>query len=418
MSLKKSVWSGAMRRECWAALLAFLLGACGDDGTSGEPLGPPDSWVYLSSGLAEPRAGAGFAVLGDGRLLVVGGRAGERTLATTELYDPERMIAVAGPPLGAPRNQALVVALSDGGALVTGGVDGNGDTLRSTELYDPATGRFSPAGDARYPRARGKAARLRDGKVLVIGGATVLQIESDPLATIGSALSSTEVFDPETGAWSDGPEMSVPRVTHAVAGLPNGDVLITGGLSFTTASGVVVPTIAERSEIYRSADGAVVDAPEMPGGGRAEHTLTVLRDGRILLTGGGSLQGQAGGEGFDAVALSTAAIFDPAERRWLETESMTIARAGHVGFVLPDGRVVVPGGDSGSLLRLSPTSSCELYEPSRETWSPCAALRTPLIGYAGFVDDLGRPVIVGGSADGATATSDVGIYVPASALPR
>src|SRR6185503_16057201 len=54
------------------------------------------------------------------------------------------------------------------------------------------------------------------------------------------------------------------------------------------------------------------------------YSATLLRDGRVLVAGGGG--------------LSSAEIFDPASRTWSPTGSMTRARAGHEATLLSDGR--------------------------------------------------------------------------------
>jgi hypothetical protein len=87
------------------------------------------------------------------------------------------------------------------------------------------------------PRAGTTLTVLADGTVLVLGG---VNVSTD----VFSPVPSGELFNPATGTWTPTTSLSAPRAFHTTTLLPNGDVLITGGLD---ASGNPVAT----SEIYR-----------------------------------------------------------------------------------------------------------------------------------------------------------------------
>jgi N-acetylneuraminic acid mutarotase len=92
---------------------------------------------------------------------------------------------------------------------------------------------------------------------------------------------------------------------------------------------------------------------------RANPTITLLRDGRMLV---------AGGQFF---GLGTAELYDPDSGTWTATGSMAEGRIGHTAALLPDGRVLVAGGytndSSGSFATM--LASAELYDPSNGTWT-------------------------------------------------
>ena len=96
---------------------------------------------------------------------------------------------------------------------------------------------------------------------------------------------------------------------------------------------------------------------------RSSHTLTVLKDGRVLAVGG---FGKEGGIGQASVE-----IYDPSLDSWSPAASMTIVRIAHTATMLRDGRVLVAGGfgslGEGGFLALE---SAEVYDPSSDTWSP------------------------------------------------
>lgn len=142
-------------------------------------------------------------------------------------------------------------------------------SLDSAELYDPRIGAFVPAlGRMISPRVGHACVKLPDGRVLLVGG----------LAYSGSdvhALSSVEVFDPAVAA-PFGPSGSLLEArTHASASLlPSGRVLIAGGSS---RSAEVFDSVTRRSQPTGSLHAA-----------RSAHVALTLSDGRPLMVGGGS----------------------------------------------------------------------------------------------------------------------------------
>ncbi len=61
--------------------------------------------------------------------------------------------------------------LPDGRVLIAGGLDdAAGTALSSTEIYNPATGTFTPAAAMHQARADHAAMTLHNGKVLFAGG--------------------------------------------------------------------------------------------------------------------------------------------------------------------------------------------------------------------------------------------------------
>ncbi|TMK99390.1 MAG: hypothetical protein E6G40_06685, partial [Actinobacteria bacterium] len=90
--------------------------------------------------------------------------------------------------------------------------------------------------------------------------------------------------------------------------------------------------------------------------GRADATATLLPDGRVLV---------AGGENPNNTSLASAEIYDPVTNSWSSAANMNQARRNHSATLLPNGKVLVAGGlDSFDL------STVELYDPVGNTWSP------------------------------------------------
>ena len=71
---------------------------------------------------------------------------------------------------------------------------------------------------------------------------------------------------------------------------------------------------------------------------RAEHSATLLNDGRVLLLGGYVAPGDIG-----AVETASCELYDPATNSWSATSSMSVTRVGAGSVLLLDGRVLAMG---------------------------------------------------------------------------
>ena len=140
-------------------------------------------------------------------------------------------------------------------------------------LYDPATGTFSSTGSLATAREEHKDTLLPNGKVLIAGG------YDQPLG--GDSLASAELYNPVTGTFTPTGSMAVARYEHTSTLLPNGKVLITGGAIGGAGSEVALSS----SELYDSDTGTFGTTDSM-GTPRYTHTATLLANGRVLVTGG------------------------------------------------------------------------------------------------------------------------------------
>jgi Kelch motif/Galactose oxidase, central domain len=233
----------------------------------------PASNAFFSTGsLGTPRGHAIAVLLKTGKVLIAGGNASgdDDQLATAELYDPGTGRFIATGSMHSRRSYFAAVALKDGRILLAGGLSG-GQYPRhkveaSAEIYDPRTGRFAETGGMNLPRYKQGAALLPDGRVLIAGGSN----EDGRQST----YSSTEIFDPQTGRFSSGPQMKFPRykLLSGVVALNDGRVLLAGG--------------ADKAEIYDPATALFIPLPGDPLDGFLFSTATLLRDGRVLVVDG------------------------------------------------------------------------------------------------------------------------------------
>src|SRR5262249_53740474 len=97
---------------------------------------------------------------------------------------------------------------------------------------------------------------------------------------------------------------------------------------------------------------------------RAFHTGTLLKDGRVLITGG-----YDGGDGINKVSgiFSSAELYDPSTGRFADAGNMSQARQVHTATLLTDGRVLIAGGVTDYGERSQPIlaeTTAELFVPA------------------------------------------------------
>ena len=272
--------------------------------------------------------------------------------------------------------------LSDGRVLVTGGLNENRSNftffaISSAELFDPVTGTFSTTGAMNHPRSSHTATLLEDDTVLVAGGHDA----NGPVTT-------AEIYNPVTGAFSMAGDLSVARSTHTATRLANGTVLIAGGYSgddFQPALGT--------AEIYDPATGAFASAGQLRVA-RVRHSASLLLNGQVLLAGGftNTNNGQA---------TFSAELYDPSIGMFFVTGNMTSARGRFVASVLPDGKVLVAGGEDD----LKFLATAEVYDPDIGSFFAEGAMNQPRTEFAGVTLQDGTVLVCGGPVFAASSVS-------------
>jgi hypothetical protein len=230
--------------------------------------------VWSTTGpLHDPRDLHTATLLNNGKVLVAGGYQGYVTyLSGAELFDPDNGTWSIIDPLATGRSVHTATLLSNGKVLVAGGT-GNSGWLTSCELYDPTTGttgRWGDTGPLGTARRYHTANRLNTGKVLAAGGQGAAGI-----------LNSAELYNPDSGTWSTTGPLGTARRYHTATLLKNGKVLVAGGYSPTT--------YLASAELYDPAANGGVGAWSTTGSmakARYRHTATLLPNGLVLVAGG------------------------------------------------------------------------------------------------------------------------------------
>ncbi len=137
---------------------------------------------------------------------------------------------------------------------------------------------------------------------------------------------------------------------------------------------------------------------------RVVHTATLLKDGRVLVAGGG--QGPDWLDGYWNVP--SAELFDPVSGSF--TPAGTFARQSHTGTLLPSGKVLLAGGDLSTT-----TAESELYDPVTGQFQPTGSLVVARESHTATLLQDGRVLMVGGVRSQAlnwVSLSDAEIYDP------
>jgi hypothetical protein len=147
-------------------------------------------------------------------------------------------------------------------------------------------------------------------------------------------------------------DLNTKRSDHASVTLPDGRILVSGGTDGTT--------ILKSAEVFDPSTGIWTATGDMKTARRG-HTMTVLQNYKVLVTGGAIS---------DKAATPTAEVFDPSSGSWAATNKpMSFARRFHSATSLEsDGSVLIAGGVVGPANGADPRVA-EVYNPWTDTWS-------------------------------------------------
>ncbi len=232
------------------------------------------------------------------------------------------------------------------------------------------------------PRSDQSATLLPDGTVLIAGGMRRNQ----------SFYRSAEIFDPVTNQFGRTGDMSIARVGHEAVLLSSGKVLILGGWIGHAVTNVV--------EEYDPATKKFVVGGKMTTK-RAHPSATLLDNGDVLIAGGNETDGRSG--------MATAELYHAATQTFEALPSMHEARLAHTATLLNDGRVLLAGGRGETV-----TSSAEIYDPRTKQFVVTGGLNVARYKHTAALLPDGRVLVAGGSdaRDWNGTTNSAEIYDP------
>jgi hypothetical protein len=195
-------------------------------------------------------------------------------------------------------------------------------------------------------------------------------------------LTSAELYDPVAHTFSTTSPMNVARADHTLTLLPNGTVLVAGGFNDTN-------TALQSVEIFDPSSNAFTLLTAQMSSTRAEHTATLLANGTVLIAGGNDNTG---------TSLASAEIYDPVAGTFSALESgMNSVRQVHHADLLPNGKVLISGGFDTSN---NPLASAELYDPVAGTFTLTGSMITARGNHASALLYTGKVLVAGGLVPG------------------
>lgn len=311
---------------------------------------------------------------------------------------------------------ALHLHMLPGGKVLSWGHDGE------PQLWNTATKTFTAVPTSTELFCAGHAF-LADGRLFVAGG----HIDDD------RGLPDANLFAPYAATWASAPRMARGRWYPTVTTLANGEAVVIAGRD-SAATVVSVPEVwtgtgwralsgASRSlpyypRTFLAPNGRVFYAGERQAtaylstsstgwwtsvgnrlyGTRDFGSAVMYQPGKILYVGGGRTTRTA-----ETIDLNQAAPV------WTWTGSMAFPRRHLNATVLPDGKVLVTGGSSGTAFsdEALAVRAAELWDPSTGVWTTLASSSVGRVYHATSLLLLDGRVLHTGSGDAAGMTDQL-----------
>ena len=192
--------------------------------------------------------------------------------------------------------------------------------------------------------------------------------------------------------------LRVGRALHTATRLRDGRVLIVGG--GTPETGIAS---AELLDLARNTSQLI--SMRTP---RVAHTATLLDDGTVLIVGGGYSS---------APSARTAELFDPVTETFVATGSPLEPRVDHAAVRLASGKVLILVGDISGV-GSTPTTGAELYDPLTKSFTSTGSMRTARRPYGVTLLRNGLVLVAGGTTTNHRVIAQSELYDPAAAAFR
>ena len=325
------------------------------------------------------RSGTGsWATLPDSPIFIVHAallRSGKVLLwsGTAEVGDPLES-RVWDPAAGTMTMQTYTVDLfcsghsfmPDGRLLIAGGAPQN--TLRATHIFDPIAETWTRVQDMNQARWYPTVVTLPDGRIL---------------AASGTGANELEIYTPATNTWQ-----IVAGATRVFSELYPSLHLLPSGQIFYSRAGWAQANMALTQTAYLTLTGAAsgnwTDLGQQQFPDRQEGTAVIQIDAtvspattKIYIIGGGvsgaaALRNPLTAETIDVTTLAPATT-------WSRVADMNFPRVNVNGVLLPDGTILVIGGQRNGKWNNDPGAvlETEIYDPATNTWSVAASMLFP-----------------------------------------
>jgi hypothetical protein len=251
-------------------------------------------------------------------------------------------------------------------------------------------------------------------RIRIAAAAVLIGLAAALLVLAGRALDAPGPVPPSgdglgtapTGTFSPIGTISMARADHSATLLPDGRILVAGGVPMPDARATL-----QTAGLFDPGTRTLVQTRPMTAA-REEHTATLLPDGRVLVAGGHDYR-----DGTSTIERS-AEIYDPALGTFTATGSMSAAREGHTATLLPSGLVLIAGGADTASTALA---TAELFDPRTGRFSPTGSMSTARDAATATLLATGQVLVAGGSDSpllSSTLLDSAELYDPGSGTFR
>ncbi len=202
------------------------------------------------------------------------------------------------------------------------------------------------------------------GNIIARGRTTNVRIESNVITSVNILITNTNVF-------TELPSRIIPRAFAVSVPMPDGTLLISGGIAGTPGScgiNCIRVTATGLTEIYDPETGIFEQGPPMLHP-RVFFTANMLTGGNVIITGGADYINIVCDKAVCSISIPTSGledsieVYDPKTKNFYLSHNLTIPRAGHSANILTDDNILISGGISIN----GPTNTAELIDAKSNT---------------------------------------------------
>ncbi len=372
---------------------SHTIGASASDTAGNVGTAPPIAVTFVSTNPNQigsfsgtqtmPLISVNAALLPNGNVLMYDGQPSFAAI-NAKVWNPNTNVFTAVP---APSDIFCtgIEQMADGRIMVLGGHNGGAHLgLTNINVFDPVAGAWDVEPDMLNPRWYPTATQLHDGRLLVIGGESTCN---------GCNVAQSETYNPNNDLWTAIPALMAPPTYPHTFELSDGRIFVSSAGRLPMVSQVLDATFSNWS---------AVGGPMVTGGSAAQYL-----PGKFIKAGS-----PADPDVAVTASVSSTYVIDmtQASPTWRAVGSMNFARAYHTLTLLPDGSVLVTGGgpDTTPAGVANAVLSAEIWSPDTETWRIVATMHAPRLYHSlALLMPDGRVWISGGGRiDDLTAPTD------------
>ncbi|MDI7219601.1 hypothetical protein QMN07_19160 [Leptospira santarosai] len=271
-------------------------------------------------------------------VLIVGGYSGEsgsRTVtASTEIFHESNKMVSNESNLNFPRYQFDIIALSATSYLVCGGINLE-ESVSNCEKYNISTNMWTIAGTLSYSRKWSTGFQINPTQILFCGG---------------NIAPNCELYNTASDTVTVSASLNTARFNSLGIKYNSSKIIYIGGRSKSTNLNALNTT-----EIYDINTLSISYGPSLPYG-VFEPSGILLNDGRVLISGGTDSNGNF---------ISSLLIFNPITNSISLIGDMKTSRSRHALTLLQNGKVLITGGLTG----VGNSKYAEIFDPATNNTS-------------------------------------------------